>query len=371
MTATRSIGRGALRAGLPVLLLAAVASASAQQAATPADGDISKLETVIVTGSSIRRQVSDSAVPLQVITTEDLRREGINSPEQLVSYLVSNGNGLDNLAGNADVVTGAQRGNNGASSANLRGQGSAATLVLLNGRRVAAHGLNGGAVDINQIPMAAIERVEVLKDGASAIYGTDAIGGVINFILKDDFQGLNFSGFADITELGGGAIYRGTAAGGIGDVDEDGWNIMATVSMSDHRELRGDQRDFVNTFQPDRGVSVDTRGTPFATILPLGVGPNTPLGTIINSAATSPFLPGSTTIRASGGINPLDLPGVAAVIRSTARPPTTPGSGTSRKRSTPAPGTPVARPCCSSPSRPSISSPGACCVSASTSWPRS
>ena len=309
MTATRSIGRGALRAGLPVLLLAAVASASAQQAATPADGDISKLETVIVTGSSIRRQVSDSAVPLQVITTEDLRREGINSPEQLVSYLVSNGNGLDNLAGNADVVTGAQRGNNGASSANLRGQGSAATLVLLNGRRVAAHGLNGGAVDINQIPMAAIERVEVLKDGASAIYGTDAIGGVINFILKDDFQGLNFSGFADITELGGGAIYRGTAAGGIGDVDEDGWNIMATVSMSDHRELRGDQRDFVNTFQPDRGVSVDTRGTPFATILPLGVGPNTPLGTIINPAATAPFLPGSTTIRASGGINPLDLPG--------------------------------------------------------------
>jgi iron complex outermembrane receptor protein len=157
--------------------------------------------------------------------------------------------------------------------------------------------------------MAAVERVEVLKDGASAIYGTDAIGGVINFILKDNFQGLNLTGFADITELGGGAIYRGTAAGGFGDVEEDGWNVMATVSASDHRELRGDQRDFVNTFQPDRGVSVDTRGTPFATILPLGVGPNTPLGTIINTAATSPFLPGSTTIRASGGINPLDLPG--------------------------------------------------------------
>jgi iron complex outermembrane receptor protein len=154
--------------------------------------------------------------------------------------------------------------------------------VLLNGRRVAAHGLNGGAVDINQIPMAAVERVEVLKDGASAIYGTDAIGG---------------------------AIYRGTAAGGFGDVEEDGWNVMATVSVSDHRELRGDQRDFVNTFQPDRGVSVDTRGTPFATILPLGVGPNTPLGTIMNNSAGAPLLPGSTTLRADGGINPLDLPG--------------------------------------------------------------
>jgi iron complex outermembrane receptor protein len=130
--------------------------------------------------------------------------------------------------------------------------------------------------------MAAVERVEVLKDGASAIYGTDAIGG---------------------------AIYRGTAAGGFGDVEEDGWNVMATVSASDHRELRGDQRDFVNTFQPDRGVSVDTRGTPFATILPLGVGPNTPLGTIMNNSAGAPLLPGSTTLRADGGINPLDLPG--------------------------------------------------------------
>ncbi len=314
MTTTRSIGRSALRAGLPALLLTAAAAAPAQQAASTTVQDTSKLETVIVTGSSIRRQVSDSAVPLQIITVEDLQREGINSPEQLVSYLSSNGNGLDNLAGNADVVTGAQRGNNGASSANLRGQGSAATLILLNGRRVAAHGLNGGAVDINQIPMAAIERVEILKDGASAIYGTDAIGGVINFILKKNFQGLNLTGFADITELGGSAIYRGTAAGGFGDVDEDGWNVMATVSVRDHRELRGDQRDFVNTFQPDRGVSVDTRGTPFATILPLGVGTGplgtgTPLGTIMNASGNAPFLPGSTTIRASGGINPLDLPG--------------------------------------------------------------
>ena len=296
------------RTCIPALLLAAAAAASPAQQPAASTDDRSALETVIVTGSSIRRQLSDSAVPLQILTTEDLRREGLNSPEQVVSYLVSNGNGLDNLAGNADVVTGAQRGNNGASSANLRGQGSAATLVLLNGRRVAAHGLNGGAVDINQIPMAAIERIEVLKDGASAIYGTDAIGGVINFILKDNLQGLSLTGFADITELGGSAIYRGTAAGGFGDVDSDGWNIMATVSVSDHRELRGDQRDFVNTFQPDRGVSVDTRGTPFATIMPLGVGPNTPSGTII-VPGSEPFLPGSTTIRASGGINPLDLPG--------------------------------------------------------------
>jgi iron complex outermembrane receptor protein len=107
MLKTRLSVRRALRVGLPAVLIAVAASATpAQQAATSGAEGTGQLETVI--------------------TTEDLRREGINSPEQLISYLVSNGNGLDNLAGNADVVTGAQRGNNGASSANLRGQGSAA-----------------------------------------------------------------------------------------------------------------------------------------------------------------------------------------------------------------------------------------------------
>ena len=115
----------------------------------------------------------------------------------------TNGNGADNLASNSDVVSGAQRGTNGLSSANLRGQGSASTLVLLNGRRVAAHGLQGSAVDVNQIPFAAIERVEVLKDGASAIYGTDAIGGVINFITRKDYRGIGVQAFTDLTEAGG------------------------------------------------------------------------------------------------------------------------------------------------------------------------
>jgi iron complex outermembrane recepter protein len=113
-------------------------------------------EAIIVTGSSIKRRVDDGALPLQIITTQDIEREGISNPEQLVALLSSNGNGADNLASNADVVApGPQRGINGASSANLRGQGAGATLVLLNGRRVAAHGLGGGAVDINQIPLAA------------------------------------------------------------------------------------------------------------------------------------------------------------------------------------------------------------------------
>jgi len=258
-------------------------------------------EAILVTGSRIRRDPNDSALPLQIITTQEIERNGITNPEQLISFLTTNGSGNDNLASNADVVSDPERrGNNGASFANLRGQGSGATLVLLNGRRVAAHGLQGSAVDVNQIPFSAIERVEVLKEGASAIYGTDAIGGVINFILRRDFEGASISATSDVAEEGDHTIYRTSALVGYGNLDRDGFNIMGAVSYSDVPELRADQRDFINTFQTNRGLHVDTRGTPFATIFPLA-------GTFFPNADSTPFIPGTTT-RASGGINILDLP---------------------------------------------------------------
>jgi len=275
-------------------------------AATPTKGaDLASDDEdaeIVVTGSRIKRNPNESALPLQIITTQEIERNGISNPEQLLSFLTTNGNAGDNLASNADVVTGQQRGNNGASFANLRGQGSGATLILLNGRRVASHGLQGSAVDVNQIPFAAIERVEVLKEGASAIYGTDAIGGVINFILRKDYQGLGVQGFIDLAQRGDHTIYRTSAIAGYGDLDVNGFNVMGAVSYSDIPALRGDQRDFVNTFQPNRGLSVDTRGSPHATIVPLA-------GTFFPNAASTPLVPGSTTIRASGGINILDLPG--------------------------------------------------------------
>jgi iron complex outermembrane receptor protein len=293
-------------AGLFLWSCGAATAAFAQDTAprpTAAD-DRAEVTEVLVTGSRIRRDPTDSALPIQVVTFQELAREGVQSSEQFVSFLSSNGSGLDNLASNADVVGGAQRGNNGASSANLRSQGANGTLILLNGRRVAAHGLNGGVVDVNQIPFSAIERIEVLKDGASAIYGTDAIGGVINFILKKDYEGFEIQGFADASEPGDGNIYKGSAIFGFGDLADRGFNLMAAVSYSTNKELRGEQRDFVDTFQPERGLSVDTRGTPHATIVPLA-------GTAIATAGAAPLVPGSTTVRASGGINVLDLPGQA------------------------------------------------------------
>ncbi len=263
------------------------------------------MQRVEITGSSIKRIAKEGALPLEIISRKQIEEQGIVNAEQLIATLNVNGNGSDNLASNADVTSGAQRGNNGASSANLRGQGADNTLVLLNGRRIASHGMKGSAVDLNSIPMAAVERVEVLKDGASAVYGTDAIGGVINFILKKNYRGLEAQAFTDVTEAGGGNIARYQVTGGFGDLREKGFNVLLTASTSENKALRGDQRDFVNSFQPERGLSPDTRGAPHANVFA------TPLADTIFSrrSATGPARPGAA--QTYTGVSPLDLPGGA------------------------------------------------------------
>ena len=268
-----------------------------------------KLEKFVVTGSMIKRIEGEGALPVLTITPLEMEQRGIASAEQMLMELNINGNGMDNLASNADVVAGQQRGNNGATSANLRGQGSSATLILLNGRRVSSHGLNGSVVDLNQIPFAAIERVEVLKDGASAIYGTDAVGGVINFILKTNYQGATASAAMDVTEDGGGNIFRYNLLAGYGDLNRDKYNIMTSISFSDAKVLRGDQREFVNTFQPNRGLSPDTRGTPIATVFAISSLHSAISRDNIDATGrgTGPADPANPTLRVNG-INYVDLP---------------------------------------------------------------
>ncbi|OYU32378.1 MAG: TonB-dependent receptor [Comamonadaceae bacterium PBBC2] len=269
-----------------------------------------KLQRVEITGSSIKRIASEGALPIQVISSEDLRAQGITTAEQVISMLNVNGNGIDNLASNSDVAAGSGRGSNGLSAANLRGQGASNTLVLLNGRRIAAHGLNGGVVDLSSIPMAAVDRIEVLKDGASAIYGTDAIGGVINFILKKNYQGLQAEAFTDVTQAGGGKIDRVKLVGGFGNLDQDGFNMLVSFGRSQNQQLRGDQRAFVNTFQPNRGLSVDTRGTPFATAFAISSIYNALSRDNLSTTgrSTGPTAPGGGT-QTYNGINALDVPG--------------------------------------------------------------
>ena len=224
-------------------------------------------ERVEITGSSIKRIQAEGALPVQVINRAEIERAGIVSAEQLVMRITANGTGADNLSSNVGIQLGTtDRNNNGNSSANLRGLGANSTLVLLNGRRVSTHGAKGNAVDLNSIPLAAVDRVEVLKDGASAIYGTDAIGGVINFILRKDYAGFEASAFVDATQAGGGNVYRASLLGGIGNLATDRYNFMASLTHDKQEKLGGyGERSFANGYQPARGLSPDTTGTPFAT----------------------------------------------------------------------------------------------------------
>jgi iron complex outermembrane recepter protein len=231
-----------------------------------AQTDPQKIEKIEVTGSLIKRAVDEGALPVQIVTRAEIERSGVTSAEQLLSKLTSNGNGNTNLGSQVGIQLSTEgRNNNGNSTANLRGLGSSNTLVLLNGRRVALHGAKGFAVDLNSIPLAAVERVEVLKDGASSLYGTDAIGGVINFILRKDYEGVEGTAFIDVTDEGGGNIWRISGLGGWGSISKDGYNFLASVTHDEQKFLRGSQRSFSNGNQPARGLSTDTTGTPFAT----------------------------------------------------------------------------------------------------------
>ena len=250
-------------------------------------------QRVEITGSSIKRIQAEGALPVQIIRRADIERQGIVSAEQLVATITANGSGADNLSSNVGIQLGTtDRNNNGNSSANLRGLGANSTLVLLNGRRISTHGAKGNAVDLNSIPLAAVDRVEVLKDGASAIYGTDAIGGVINFILRKDFSGFEMSAFADVTAAGGGDIYRTSMVAGLGNLATTGFNVMAALTFDQQAKLGGTERNFSNGFQPARGLSPDTAGAPFATQTGLA-------GTAIGASYTLPSTGTQTYNRAN------------------------------------------------------------------------
>ena len=199
------------------------APAFAQQAATQ------ELQRVEVTGSNIRRVQSETAAPVQTLTREDIDRSGKSSVAELLQTL-----SVDNQ-GSVPTTFGAGFAS-GASGISLRGLGTASTLVLVNGRRVAPYGLadDGQKVftDLNMIPLEAVERVEILKDGGSAIYGSDAIAGVVNIILKKDFKGIVLKATYGRSSYGDGIEKRGAITAGFGDIDKDKYNILLNFEIA-------------------------------------------------------------------------------------------------------------------------------------------
>ncbi|MBX3703465.1 MAG: TonB-dependent receptor [Steroidobacteraceae bacterium] len=174
--------------------VAGLSAALAAPAVTAAEDDI------VVIGSRIARSADfEGPSPVLTVDREAIENAGYQNLQQLFEKIPVNGNGAFSTRGNNQDSTA-----NGAASISLRGLGADATLVLVNGRRVAissfAESVTTNFVDINTIPVAAIERVEVLKDGASAVYGSDAVAGVINIVLRKDFEGFEVSaGYGDVT----------------------------------------------------------------------------------------------------------------------------------------------------------------------------
>lgn len=221
--------RSVLAMALLQALLLPTAWAQDSASADEASDAQQKLDTVFVTGSRIKRIDGETALPIEIISRDDIRERGVTTAAEIVRTLSANNAPLTDGASITDGTSG-QRGFNGA---NLRGVGVSSTLILLNGRRLANFASPGdeAGVDLNNIPAGAIERVEVLKDGASALYGSDAIGGVINFITRKDYQGLDLSLSAADTQDGGADTQTATISGGFGDMQDDGYNVFGTLDV--------------------------------------------------------------------------------------------------------------------------------------------
>ena len=226
--------------GLLATQLAAHAQTTPDDAAT---------QRITVTGSSLKRVDAETAVPVTVIKADALKAQGITTIEQAMQMLSTN-QSSQATSGAVGSMTA------GASYADMRGLGSNKTLVLLNGRRLANNAYDGSAVDLNTIPFAAIERIEVLRDGASALYGTDAVGGVINFITRKDMAGGSITLGADAPQHAGGKSFSGSVGYGWGDLASDGVNVMAFLDAEKQTRIKATQRAFGKTgYIPSQGVT--------------------------------------------------------------------------------------------------------------------
>ena len=212
-----------LFAGTAAGLLAGALPANAQTQATQADAPIPRVE---ITGSNIRRAQSETASAVLTVNRADIERSGKSSVAELLQTLaVDNQGSVPTSFGNGFAA--------GASGISLRGLGAASTLVLLNGRRMAPYGLADDGQkqfsDLNVIPTDAVERIEILKDGASAIYGSDAIAGVVNVILRRDYQGTTVRGLVGLSQKHDGRQVNAAFTHGVGDLDKDRYNLLLSL----------------------------------------------------------------------------------------------------------------------------------------------
>ena len=244
---------------------------------------------VEVTGSNIKRVEGEGALPVTVITRQEIERSGATTPMELLQQISANNSlGAVNIANSVGATT------LSAQTASLRGLGGGRTLVLLNGHRLEGfsgeiQGVQG--VNLAAIPFSAIERVEILKDGASAIYGSDAIAGVINFITRTDYVGAEVTGmYGAPTRGGGGDQWQASVSAGWGDLARDRWNVFLSGSYNEQKSLDQVDRSFSNSsYRPEIGLIGVSSNTLPGRITTGGIGN-------VNNASGTPVIANSDAL---------------------------------------------------------------------------
>jgi iron complex outermembrane recepter protein len=221
-------------------------SSGGESAASEGKPKNADLEEITVTGTHIRG-TKDSPAPVEIFTRDDIDATGLSTVQDFLQTLPQT------LADAAPGTIGDAAANNRANNAvngsapNLRGLGAGATLVLINGHRVAPGNSDGGFVDVSLVPLAAVERIEIVTDGASAIYGADAVGGVVNIILRSRFDGAETR--AQVGAVNTGSLHSIQAAQTVGDHWAGGSGVMS-YQYSDQTPLSAASRDYLPLILP-------------------------------------------------------------------------------------------------------------------------
>jgi len=213
--------------------------------------DEARQETITVTGSRIQNANLVSSSPITTVGADDISLSNTVNAEQFLNQLPQVIPGFDSTSNNPGI---------GEATVNLRGLGANRTLVLVNGRRYVTSNQNAGVVDLNTIPAALVENVEILTGGASAVYGSDAMAGVVNFIMKDDFEGLDASlGFESTQEGDGQIITASTTMGG--NFAEGRGNAVLSLEYTERESVLQGDRDEAFFTLADGGADVGFQET--------------------------------------------------------------------------------------------------------------
>lgn len=264
-------------------------------------------DRVEITGSRIKRVQTEGATPIVTIGAVEIERVGAQTVGELLRSNAA-------MALDDDGSFSLLSSYSGFQGAGMSGFGNSDTLVLINGRRVARYPVGGDSVDVNSIPISAVERIEILRDGASAIYGSDAIAGVVNVITKREFQGVSVGLTGGRSSRGDGDKYRANVVAGFGDLGKSGFNVLAGLEVGKTGKIFNRDRDFTKSADlrsygladdrlptsPDVNIEFDD-GSPWrpastcSAPLPAG-GVAVPNITDPNGGLVCPFDPNTTTL---------------------------------------------------------------------------